>query len=102
MWPQARAPLDKETSQFVSDLNPLAAKPLVKLLGLGDGVWRTVAIMTLLLQSSISAGKSLREIAEMTMLSLGRQREFSDAGLSSGKALPCSTMQKQVTVATPS
>jgi len=99
LWPQARAPLDKETSQFVSDLNPLAAKPLVKLLGLGDGVWQTVAIMTVLLQSSISAGKSLREIAEMTMLSLGRQQ---DAGLSSGKPLPCSTVQSQVTVATPS
>lgn len=67
LWPQAATQLDSSTCSFVETLDPLAAQPLAARLGLGDGVWRTMAVMTLWLQASIAAGLSLRRIADATM-----------------------------------
>jgi hypothetical protein len=70
LWPQAATglgTLDAPTARYVQGLDPLAAAPLAQLLGLGDGVWRTVAVMTLLLQAAVSRGASLREMADLTM-----------------------------------
>ena len=67
LWEQAAQPIDEATQSFVRNLDPLAAAPLTEELGLGDGVWRTVCVMTLLLQLSIGQGKTLRQLADLMM-----------------------------------
>ena len=67
LWEQAAQPVDEATQSFVRNLDPLAAAPLTEELGLGDGVWRTVCVMTLLLQLSIGQGKTLRQLADLMM-----------------------------------
>ena len=75
LWRQAEMPLDEGTRAFIRDLDPLAAASLSAELGLPDGVWRTVAVMTLLLQACLGGGAmTLRQVADLTM------NRWSDAG----------------------
>ena len=75
LWRQAEMPLDEGTRAFIRELDPLAAASLSAELGLPDGVWRTVAVMTLLLQACLGGGAmTLRQVADLTM------NRFSDAG----------------------
>jgi len=68
LWRQAETKLSSETRRFIQSLDPLAAVTLSTELGLPDGVWRTVAIMTLLIQICLGGGKmTLRQVAELTM-----------------------------------
>jgi len=80
LWPQAKLNLDAASTNFVASLDPMAAKGLVQDLGLGDGVWRTVAVMTLLLQASVQAGLTLYSCANATMRprSPASQQECTD------------------------
>ena len=50
-------------------LNPLFSKNSVSALGLPDGVWHNVARRTVQLQQALSAGDSLRDVAESLMQS---------------------------------
>jgi len=68
LWHQAETELSSETRSFIQGLDPLAAASLSAELGLPDGVWRTVAVMTLLIQACLGGGKmTLRQVAELTM-----------------------------------
>merc|ERR1712146_339994 len=68
LWSQAETDLSSETRAFIEGLDPLAAASLSAELGLPDGVWRTVAVMTLLIQACLGGGKmTLRQVAELTM-----------------------------------
>lgn len=68
LWRQAEMPLDDSTRSFIQGLDPLAAASLSEELGLPDGVWRTVAVMTLLLQACLGGGTmTLRQVADLTM-----------------------------------
>jgi hypothetical protein len=68
LWRQAETELSAETRSFIQGLDPLAAAALSAELGLPDGVWRTVAVMTLLIQACLGRGKmTLRQVAELTM-----------------------------------
>lgn len=68
LWRQAETELSSETRSFIQGLDPLAAASLSAELGLPDGVWRTVAVMTLLIQACLGGGKmTLRQVAELTM-----------------------------------
>merc|ERR1711907_874625 len=61
--------LSSETRSFIQGLDPLAAASLSAELGLPDGVWRTVAVMTLLIQACLGGGKmTLRQVAEVTIV----------------------------------
>ena len=73
LWRQAASPVSGNTAAFIQSLDPLAAVPLVWELSLSDGVWRTLAVMTLVLQASVAAGRSFREIADRTMAPQPRQ-----------------------------
>lgn len=68
LWRQAETELSSETRSFIQSLDPLAVASLSDELGLPDGVWRTVAVMTLLIQACLGGGKmTLRQVAELTM-----------------------------------
>jgi hypothetical protein len=68
LWRQAETELSSETRTFIQGLDPLAAASLSAELGLPDGVWRTVAVMTLLIQACLGGGQmTLRQVAELTM-----------------------------------
>ena len=68
LWPQAGL-VDEELRLHVQQLNPLFAKNSVSALGLSDGVWHNVARRTVQLQQALSAGDSLRDVAESLMQS---------------------------------
>merc|ERR1712146_760394 len=68
LWSQAETDLSSETRAFIEGLDPLAVASLSAELGPPDGVWRTVAVMTLLIQACLGGGKmTLRQVAELTM-----------------------------------
>jgi len=67
LWPQASAPVDDGLRSSVLSINPLIAKPFAEALGLPDGVWQTVARMTVQLQHALTAGQTLRDVAESLM-----------------------------------
>ena len=61
--------VDEERRLHVQQLTSLFSKISVSALGLSDGVWHNVARRTVQLQQALSAGDSLRDVAESLMQS---------------------------------